>query len=88
MHVFQYKKVRNEHARCEFERVCFNECADWRYHFYFIVLFTANLVAMRLCQFETDNDEQAKCELERNYTTNVRTICYIFSVCVVYSVLL
>ena len=40
---------------------------------------------MRVCQFETDNDEQAKCEFERIYTTNVRTICYMFGVCFVYS---
>ena len=46
----------------------------------FLVLqSTANIVAMKVCQFQKDRDEQARCEFERVLLMNARIVGYILA---------
>ena len=40
---------------------------------------TADIVAMNVCQFQKDRDEQARCEFERVLLMNVRIVGHIFA---------
>ena len=42
-------------------------------------LSTVDIVAMQVCEFQKDRDEQARCEFERVLSMNVRIVGYILA---------
>ena len=61
-------------------RMCsLNESTDCRLHLCLSVLSATDIVAMPVCKFNKDRDDQARCKFERVLSMNVRIVHYIFA---------